>query len=86
MSKDIKYKVTYNTTKLPVNESVNLLEAFTRKQSINDAVVNEQLLKFVLNEKPKLMPTFFWYKLIRLVVRKEIHYRPTKDLNREEEL
>lgn len=79
MGKDIKYKVTYNATKLPVGESVNLLEAFTRKQTINDALVNEQLIKFVLHDKPKYLPTFIWYKLIRLVVKKEVHYMPRKD-------
>lgn len=75
MSEDIKYKVTYNTVNLPVKEGVNLLEQFTRKHMVNDAVVNEQIIKFVLHDKPKYMPEFVWHKLVRLIVKKEVHFK-----------
>lgn len=73
MSKDIKYKVVYNTVDLPIKEGINLLEQFTRKHMVNDAVISEQIIKYVLHDKPRYLPKFVWYKLIRLVVRKEVH-------------
>lgn len=72
MTKDIQYKVTYDTTNLPVREGVNLLEQFTRKHIVNDAVVNEQIIRFVLHDKPKYMPKFIWRKLVTMVVKKEV--------------
>jgi hypothetical protein len=72
MSKDIEYKVVYDTTSLPVKEGVNLLEQFTRKHIINDEVVNEQIIRFVLHDKPKYLPKFVWHKLIKMIVRKEV--------------
>jgi hypothetical protein len=75
MSKSIKYKVIYNTVDLPIKEGLNLLEQFTRKHVVDDAVVNEQIIKYVLHDKPKLMPTFIWHKLIKMVVKKEVHFK-----------
>lgn len=76
MGKDIEYKVTYDTTKLPINESVNMLEVFTKKHIIDDVVVNEQIIKYVLNPKPKYLPKKIWHKFIQIVVKKEIHFVP----------
>lgn len=73
--KTTKYKVVYDTTDLPVKDSLNLLEQFTRKHMVDDQVVNEQLIKYVLHDKPKYLPKYIWHKLVRLVVRKEVHYK-----------
>lgn len=72
MSKDLEYKIVYDTTNLPVKEGVNLLEQFTRKHVVNDAVVNEQIIRFVLHDRPKHMPKFIWRKLVKMIVKKEI--------------
>lgn len=73
MGKQPEYKVVYDTTKLPVKEGVNLLEQFTRKHVIDDAIINEQIIKYVLHDKPKWLPRFVWHKLVKLVVKKEVH-------------
>ena len=52
---------------------MNILNEYTYKVTANYNTILEEHIKIVLNDKPKYMPTFLWHKLIKIIIRTEVH-------------
>ena len=55
----------------PVTEG-GLLDEWTQRIVVDDAIIFEKHIKILLNPKPDWVPRYIWEKMIKLLLRMEV--------------